>query len=143
MRLLVGLSTNPALFYTHSPSEPVLVLGAIDLLYRNHDSRQFADALSTLGNDLCSAGLVDKGLLGELASRILLLTARDYASLDKQFPFGFVKPVLLLSVLEKLFGTPKWGDSAQDKFDIAFKHAHVNFSHWVVTRDPLPQEPTK
>ena len=66
---------------------------------------------------MCNAGLIKKGLLGELAACILLLTACDYASLRKEFPFGFVKPIHLLSVFEKLFGTLTWGGPTQGKFD--------------------------
>jgi len=33
MRLLIGLSDNGAMFYTHSPSEPLLALGSAHLLY--------------------------------------------------------------------------------------------------------------
>jgi len=36
-------------------------------------------ALQTLSVDLCSAGLVENGAMGELAARILLLVARDFA----------------------------------------------------------------
>jgi hypothetical protein len=35
MRLLTGISTDSRVFYTHSPSEPLLVLGAVNLLYDN------------------------------------------------------------------------------------------------------------
>jgi hypothetical protein len=141
MRLLTGFSTNQVLFYTYCPSEPILVLGAISLLYKGNSER-YAAALTMLSHDLCSAGLIEKGLIGELASRILLLTARDYASSRENFPFGFVQPVPLLSVVEKLFGTPTWGGSVQDSFDKAFEKAYVNFSHWITTKDSLPEKPS-
>jgi hypothetical protein len=141
MRLLTGFSTNQALFYTYCPSEPVLVLGAISLLYAG-DSERYPAALTMLSRDLCSAGLIEKGLIGELAARVLLLTARDYASSRENFPFGFVEPVRLLSVARKLFGTPKWAGSVQGSFDKAFEKVYVNFSHWITTKDSLPENPS-
>jgi hypothetical protein len=142
MRLVTGFSTNQALFYTHTPSEPTLVLAAISLLYKDKSER-YPASLAKLSHDMCSAGLIEKGLLGELAARVLLLTARDYASSTNDFPFGFVKPVPLLSVLEKLFGKATWGGSDQGSFNAAFEGAYVNFSHWITTRDPLPEKPSK
>jgi hypothetical protein len=142
MRLLTGFSTNQALFYTHTPSEPTLVLAAISLLYK-HDGKQYPASLDTLSRDLCSAGLVEKGLLGELAARILILTARDFTSSRDNFPFGFLKPIPLLSFVDKLFGTPTWAGTNRDSFQMAFEDAHVNFTHWTTTRDPLPEKPSK
>src|ERR1700730_13056516 len=78
MRLVTGFSTNQSLFYTHTPSEPTLVLAAISLLYKDK-SKRYPASLAKLSRDMCSAGLIEKGLLGELAVRVLLLTARDHA----------------------------------------------------------------
>jgi hypothetical protein len=143
MRLLTGFSDNRAMFYTHSPSEPILVLGAISLLYNAHDSKRLGTVLKTLSVHLCSAGLVDKGLLGELAARILVLTARDYAAPIERLGRNYLKPVRLLDVLGKLFGTTTWANQNQAKFDNAFAKAYVNFTHWIVTRDPLPEIPSR
>ena len=145
MRLLTGFSDNHELFYTHSPSEPILVLGAIQLLYQPN---MLGRALGTLSVDLCSAGLVDKGHLGELAARILILTARDYAIPYPNVWRNHLKPVRLLDVLHKLFGSTTWANTKKDnknqeKFDIAFADAYVNFTHWIVTRDPLPEIPSR
>jgi hypothetical protein len=99
--------------------------------------------LATLGKDLCGAGLVDKGHLGELCGRILLLTARDYAAPTHDSYRNLLKPVRLLDVLNKLFGTNAWAGSDQEEFSSAFADAYVNFTHWMTTRDPLPDKPTK
>jgi hypothetical protein len=143
MRVLTGFSDNHSIFYTHSPSEPILALGAIDILYNARDSKRLGRVLNTLSADLCSAGLVDKGLLGELSARILLLIARDYAAPIEQSRRNYLKPVLLMDVLSKLFGTTTWAGSNQEKFNNAFANAYVNFTHWVVTRDPLPETPSR
>jgi hypothetical protein len=41
MRLLTGVSTSSERFYTHSPSEPMLVMGSIDILH----NRLYPDCL--------------------------------------------------------------------------------------------------
>ena len=142
MRLLTGFSSNFAMFYTHSPSEPPLVLGALDILYNTPDKKRLGKVLETLSTDLCSSGLVDKGHLGELGARTLVLTSRDYAAPIEQGTRNFLKPVRLLEVLNHLFGTTTWGGPNQEKFDKAFSHGYVNFTHFTVTRVPLPSKPT-
>jgi hypothetical protein len=141
MRLITGFSDDHSVCYTHSPSEPVLVLGAIDILY-SAPPKRLGKVLSTLTHDLCRAGLVDKGVLGELGARILLLTARDYAAPTKPFR-NLLEPVRLLVFIEKLFGTTEWGGSDQGKFDSAFADAYVNFTHWIVTKEALPEQPSR
>jgi hypothetical protein len=142
MRLLIGLSDNGAMFYTHSPSEPMLALGSAHLLYDT--ASQVGDPLlpttiRTFSVDLCSAGLVEKGIMGELAARTLLLVTRDFASPMQSGHRDLLKPVRLLDFLDRLFGD-KWAGDERPKFDTAFAHAYVNFTHWIVTKDPLPLE---
>jgi hypothetical protein len=55
MRLLLAFSNNGALFYTHSPSEPMLALGASSLLYDT--KKQLPDSLKTLSIDFCGSAL--------------------------------------------------------------------------------------
>jgi hypothetical protein len=145
MRFITGISDDRRIFYTYSPSEPILVLGAVNNLYNTRDAKRFGQVLDTLSNHLCSAGLVEKGLTGELAARILLILARDFAAPkdDRGVP-NLLKPVPLLTVINGLFGNELWG-TAEDrqKYDQAFGTAHVNFTHWVVTKDPLPETPDR
>ena len=138
MRLLLGLSDNGALFYTHSPSEPMLALGASSLLYDT--KKQLPDSLKTLSVDLCGAGIVEKGIMGELAARTLLLVARDFTVTMKDQNRDLLKPVLLLHFLDKLLGK-EWAGKKRPEFDTAFAHTYVNFTHWIVTKDKLPVEP--
>jgi len=143
MRLLTGFSDNHSMFYTHSPSEPILVLGAIDALYAADDPNRLGRVLDTLSIKLCSAGLVDRGLLGELSARLLLLIARDFVAPVEQRRRNYLKPVRLMDVLSKLFGTTTWAGENQMGFEHAFANAYVNFTHWIVTRDPLPEKPSR
>jgi hypothetical protein len=136
MRLLTSISPDGREFYTHSPSEPILVLGAITMLYKG---RGWAPVLNTFRTALCGTGVVEKGLMGELGARMLLLVARDFAA-----PKGhdnipdLLRLVPLLDFFDKLFGNTAWCDKNREDFVEAFRHSYVNFTHWIVTKDPLP-----
>jgi hypothetical protein len=143
MRLFTGFSAGYQIFLTHSPSEPMLALGAIDRLYNPTEPKLWANVLDTFSKDLCTPGLIDKGDLGELVARTLFILARDYAAPLKLPGRDLLKPVRLLDVMNKLFGNSTWGGSNQERFDDVFRSAYVNYTHWVVTRDPLPEKPDR
>jgi hypothetical protein len=142
MRLLTGISDGRRTFYTYSPSEPILVLGAVNNLYNTMDDKRFGRVLDTFSNHLCSAGLVEKGLIGELGTRILLILARDFATrVERERVPNLCKPVPLLTVIDTLFGNTSWTAEHGSEYNEAFGTAYVNFTHWIVTKDPLPEMP--
>jgi hypothetical protein len=49
-----------------------------------------------------------------------------------------LKPVSLLQFLDTLFGRDIFICSDRPKFDDAFGVAHVNFTHWIITQDSIP-----
>ena len=140
MRLSSGFSTNKEKFYTHSPSEPILVLGSIDILYNKSEPRRLQNVVNTLSKNLCGAGLVEKGILGELGARTLLLIARDFVAPKSIRGRDLLKPVPLLDFLRILFGKDIFTPDDQPKFEKAFGPVHVNFTHWISTRDSLPEK---
>jgi hypothetical protein len=150
MRLLSGFTTHWRITYarTNSPSEPMLVVGSVKHLYSHPGHHNLRLALATLAYDLCSAGLVDKGVLGELAARTLLLIARDLASTQDlsstQEHWEYIlKPLPLSQLLKKLLGHEEWmgsNNGDREKFTKAFQNAYVNFTHWMVTKDHMPEE---
>jgi hypothetical protein len=78
MRLLTGVVGQ--LVMTTSPSEPMLAIAAAEAL--NDSSKTYQQAIKTLLNKLILRGLVlDRGLQGELYSRLLFMLARDKATL--------------------------------------------------------------
>ena len=96
--------------------------------------------MNTLSNKLCKSGCVEKGVLGELGARILLLIARDFAAPVTDKGRNFLQPVRLLEFLSSLLGSNSWaGTNNQPKFDDAFRDAHVNFTHWIMTKDCIPE----
>jgi hypothetical protein len=115
-------------------------MGSIKTLYEKPD--HLGKALNTLSKDLCSAGLVEKGIWGELCARTLLLIARDFAALITGPLRGqnYLKPVPLMFFLDKLFGRALFNSSDRKKFEDAFGKAYVNFTHWISTKDPIPEK---
>ncbi|KAF8329739.1 uncharacterized protein EI90DRAFT_1339440 [Cantharellus anzutake] len=141
MRLLTGFLFGGAIFRTDSPSEPLLALGAAFLMYKpNKEPNTLAAILETLNLKLCKAGLIENGFMGELAARFLLLVARDYAAPADEIGPNLLKPVRLLEVLRKLFGDLPWDDNS---VAAAFGGTYVNFTHWIITKDPLPEKPSR
>ena len=84
---------------------------------------------------LCQAGLVEKGLFGELAARTLLLIARDFTAPMNSAGDGrnLLTPVHLMDFLDQLFGNKTWCGQDRLLFDRAFGETYVNFSHWILT----------
>ena len=78
MRLLTGFSDNRRTFYTYSPSEPLLTLGAVHLLYNPMDGNLLGQVLDTFSKNLCSASLVEKGLLVAAHSLLLAISRLPY-----------------------------------------------------------------
>ena len=118
-------------------------MGAARFLY-NKNNTALGQVLNTFSDQLCEAGLVEKGFLGEFAGRILLTIARDLAAPKKSIGFGpdLLRPVLLMDFLDKLFGNKSWCGCRLD-FNQAFDDTYVNFTHWIVTKDPLPEKPSR
>jgi len=142
MRLVTEVSHNQRIFNTNTPSEPMLALGAARLLYLKQNTI-LGQVLDTFNRRLCEAGLVEKGLLGEIAGRILLTVARDLAAPSTNDGPNLLRPVLLMDFLDKLFGNKTWTMTCRDDFNGAFGDTYVNFTHWVVTKDPLPAKPSQ
>jgi hypothetical protein len=141
MRLLTGISSDRRVLHTHSPSEPILVQAAAVILHR--EKQPWGPVLDTFSESLCSSGLVEKGLIGELGARTLLLVARDFTA-PKQESDGLpdlLRPVLLLDLLDNLFGNKTWCGGDRGCFEHAFGGTFINFTHWIITKDALPVDP--
>jgi hypothetical protein len=42
--------------------------------------------------------------------------------------------------LDKLFGSTIWCGKQREAFIKAFRYTYVNFTHWIVTEEHLPDE---
>ena len=145
MRLLTGVSNQRSVIHTHSPSEPILSLGAISALYNAYEDgpltpRTLGPVLTTFTKGLYKTGIINKGELGEVAARFLLIAARDFTAV-KQEDGDFLKPVRLLDVLDSLLCKDEWKEGEREEFETPFSGAYVNFTHWIVTEENLPDVP--
>jgi hypothetical protein len=143
MRLYNGMSPDGREFYSHSPSEPILALGAASIMYEG--PKCLRRILQSFSLNLCRADLVGKGLAGELGARTILLIARDFCASTKSGGSGegrdLRKYVCLLDFLDSLFGNKTWCGDNRLHFEGAFRTTYINFTHWTVTKDPLPEVP--
>jgi hypothetical protein len=141
MRLLTAFSANDETFHTSLPLEPILVQGSIDILYNTLETNCLAHVLDTLSHNLCSSGLIEKVALGELGAHILLLIAHHFSTPLKDCHQDLMEPICLLDFLCTLFGSNLWSGHNHQKFDAGLNNEYVNFTHWIVTRDPMPEVP--
>ena len=107
MRILEAVVDSMVI--TTSPPEPMLAIAAA--MAMNHSEETYEKALGTLLDKLILKGVVlDRGLLGELSSRLLLLRARDKATpggcidTDPVKVQPRVRPILLSKFLTTLLG---------------------------------------
>ena len=112
------------------------------LLHNTPDPDHLWQVLSTLSCNLCSMGLVEKGILGELSACTLILIAHNFTTPPHSHSQNLLKPVPLLHFLDPLFGRDIFTCSDRLKFDNAFGMAHVNFMHWIITQDSIPEKPS-
>ena len=66
MRLSIGILSNGQIFHMYLPLEHMPVLASINTLYNLCELKQLMTALQALNFNLCSTGLIKKGLLGNL-----------------------------------------------------------------------------
>ncbi|EJU02063.1 hypothetical protein DACRYDRAFT_21854 [Dacryopinax primogenitus] len=132
MRLFDGVERFPELAYqTHTPGEPVLALCAAYNLFESVDT--FSTAFRTLVAQLAQGNLIPKGDIGELAARLLLYCPRIVAA---NWPDSGREPpkyVGMIVWLEALLG-PK----LDDKLRKQFAGHHINFTHWLATKEAIP-----
>ncbi|KAG1762739.1 hypothetical protein EV702DRAFT_1206236 [Suillus placidus] len=141
LRICFSTTKDRMWAFTGYPSEPLLSCVAAILLHGMPDNLEIA--LRVLKRKV-DGGMVEIGQSGELASRLLLLLAKDL--FIRQDPSAGViqdlhyngsgdaelidcQKVSVIDFLEYLFGKTFWSRSVEGK--TAFQHAYINFSHWV------------
>jgi len=141
MRILEAVVDSMVI--TTSPPEPMLAIAAA--MAMNHSEETYKTALGTLLDKLILKGIVlDRGLLGELSSRLLLLRAHDKAipggkgcvNLDPVRRQPKVQPIQLSKFLETLLGgalgLPDDNDEQCNNRDKLLQEASsvwINFTH--------------
>ncbi|EJT97134.1 hypothetical protein DACRYDRAFT_25258 [Dacryopinax primogenitus] len=132
LRLFDGIQRYPVLAYlTHTASEPVLALGTAHVLF---GERRLSKSLDTLVTSLRSGNIIARGDIGELAARLLLLCPRIAAS-----EYDFESKVPLPSITLPVYLKALLGPVLDADFEKAFGSTWVNFHHWIVMSEPLPE----
>ncbi|KAG1729995.1 hypothetical protein EDB19DRAFT_2012466 [Suillus lakei] len=141
LRICFLTTPDRAWSFTGYPSEPILSCAAAILLHGTPD--HLTQALVVLRQKI-DGGMVEIGQSGELTSRLLLLLAKDlfvrthpsknviqdlYYSGDGSAELIDCQKVSVIEFLEYLFGPTFWSGVKEAKK--AFRHAYINFSHWV------------
>jgi hypothetical protein len=153
LRVCFSITEDRSWAFTGYPSEPLLSCAAANLLHRGKDELKLAlRALVTKVN----GGMFDRGQSGELASRLVLLLAKDtYVrkelsgdshgrlcirdnSEDSNLEAELIdcQKVSVVCYLQYLFGERFWSEAGEIA-KAAFKHAYVNFSHWVPMKEQM------
>ncbi|KAG2146282.1 hypothetical protein DEU56DRAFT_787283 [Suillus clintonianus] len=142
LRICFSTTQDRSWAFTGYPSEPLLSCVAATLLHSGNNTLE--DALGVL-NKKVNEGMVEIGQSGELVSRLVLLLAKDMYVRD-HLSEGTIRDlhyngrgdaelmdcqkVSVVDFLRYLFGETFWllaGEEAKT----AFRHAYINFSHWV------------
>jgi hypothetical protein len=139
MRILEAVIDSMVI--TTSPPEPMLAIAAA--MAMNYSDKTYKTALETLLDKLILKGVVlDRGLLGELSSRLLLLRARDKATsggngcvkIDPISKQPTVQPVELSKFLQTLLGDtlglPDEQRNVRDKLLQEASSVWINFTHF-------------
>jgi hypothetical protein len=144
MRILKGVVGS--IVITVSPSEPILAIAAAEAL--NESEKTYQEALTTLLDELILKGLViDRGLMGELGSRLVFLRTRDKAAteggkafveVNQEGDFRMVPAVRLSEFLQTLLGDNlgvSMTDTQQrdlcDQLLLDASEVWINFTHFV------------
>jgi len=148
MRIAYSVPRHREYFRSGTPSEPVLAEAAAQILNslddRGEDSHTFGAISRILSN-----GLISKGERGELVARLLLTLVHDKCirarSIESRKLAQYSQPIPLLTFLEALVGKehmeklknaiPNNNVTNGQTLEEAFKHAKVNFTHFVKGAD--------
>ncbi|KAG2116781.1 hypothetical protein DEU56DRAFT_905154 [Suillus clintonianus] len=142
LRICFSTTQDRSSAYTGYPSEPLLSCVAADLLHSGTTSLE--GALGVL-NKKVDEGMVEIGQSGELVSRLVLLLAKDMY-VRGHLSEGTIRDlhyegsgdaelidcqkVSVVDFLQYLFGETFWL-LADEEAKTNFRHAYINFSHWV------------
>ncbi|KAI5984772.1 hypothetical protein EDC04DRAFT_2615605 [Pisolithus marmoratus] len=147
LRVCISFSDDRNWSFTTYPSEPVLSCVAAAMLHARGNLGRFLDVLK----EKILSGMIDVGKSGELTSRLLWLLAKDLfvrrtphfrpviPAADGQewkSEFADCQVIPVMDYLRFVFG-PHFCDRAGKEAKEAFKHAYINFSHWVRTDENI------
>ncbi|KAI9763888.1 MAG: hypothetical protein M1839_006121 [Geoglossum umbratile] len=136
LRLVISMDQPTGVLHTVTPSEPVLARSAMELLCH---MQYWAVAIGTFTNEFLKQGVIDKGIKGELCSRLVLILAHDWlrwgASLRAQGCPTFAPTFTVEEFLTSLYAKEYHG--AIRGLPTQLRQARMNFTHFVSTSENL------
>lgn len=131
LRVAILLDQDSGILKTITPSEPLLAKAAMELVCKgNHWPR----SIQTLTGDLLEKGSVEKGLKGELFTRLLLTLAHERVRFYVS-PSQYVSTYRVGDFLHALYGAQY--ENQLETIDRAIRDARMNFNHFVAAEQCL------
>ncbi|KAH8117054.1 hypothetical protein DFH11DRAFT_1542207 [Phellopilus nigrolimitatus] len=144
MRYLIMTSEKGDILNTAYPSEPVLSQSAAEHLWESEWSNPpFVSPIDLLTKKT-NSGMINKGTVGELVARLLLLIAKDICARELEVgkdEFRYCGSVRLVTWLKRLFGDDIFSGK-EEPVEEHFGNTVINFSHWVGMAENIADEET-
>jgi hypothetical protein len=138
MRVVISMDQETGVLDTIAPSEPVLARAAMGLLC---EGKNWANSIRTLTEELIQKTLIEKGLKGELYSRMLLVLAQDWVRLGEYLKEHRLMPASLMPTFRVGdFLTALYAEEYQDqinRIDSRILDARMNFTHFMPAGENL------
>jgi hypothetical protein len=135
MRVVISMDQETGVLDTITPSEPIVAKAAIEHLCEKYN---WSDSIRTLTEELLDKGLIDKGLKGELYSRLILILARDRLQTNARPPNSVPQPQAAFTVQQFLLAL--YGEDHHKSVLLIprkIREAWMNFNHFMPTDENL------
>ncbi|KAI9781067.1 MAG: hypothetical protein M1839_006344 [Geoglossum umbratile] len=136
LRLVISMDQSTGLLHTVTPSEPVLAKSAMEHLCHE---QSWGMAIGTFVREFLQPGVIDKGIKGELYSRLMLILAHDWLRWGAPLQAGalptFAPTFTVDEFLASLYAK-EYHDSIRG-LPTQLRQARMNFTHFVSTSENL------
>ena len=140
MRVVISMDQETGVLDTVTPSEPVLVKAAMEHLCIKDN---WSESIRTLAIELLEKGLIEKGLKGELYSRLILILARDWLQINASLPTSVPQLQATSMFTVQQFLMALYGENHRESVLLIppqIREAWMNFNHFVSTDEDLTLE---
>ncbi|KAI9768754.1 MAG: hypothetical protein M1839_003969 [Geoglossum umbratile] len=143
MRILIQIYQDTETLDTTTPSEPILSEAAIRHLCtpRDNGRLQWSPSIKHLSRKLLQDGVIERGVKGELYSRLILILARDYIHLDRSLTLKPTGPFTVEKFLMALYAEEHHG--LVRSIEPRILNALMNFTHFTSTGQNLNRDHDK
>jgi hypothetical protein len=135
LRVVASMDQPMSILHTFTPSEPVLARAAMELLC---DTNNWTTSIETFARSLLQRGVIEKGLKGELYSRLVLILAHDqlrWNPLTANGGSSFMPTFTVEEFLVSLY-VSEYHELIR-RIPLEILKARMNFTHFTSTSDNL------